>query len=109
MWYLYSKEQDKNFYKSLEKIMKEIKTENDTEANLNEQEIKKEQEKEAEASYADYTFKEDELESKFEVENSESYSTGIHFTTSTGVKFMFEVLKDNAFSDQWHGYSYSGN
>ena len=44
-----------------------------------------------------------------QVENSGSYSTGIHFTTSTGVKFMFEVLKDNAFSDQWHGYSYSGN
>ncbi len=43
------------------------------------------------------------------VENSGSSSTGIHFTTSTGVKFMFEVLKDNAFSDQWHGYSYSGN
>lgn len=44
-----------------------------------------------------------------QVENSGSYSTGIHFTTSTGVKFMFEVVKDNAFSDQWHGYSYSGN
>jgi len=33
----------------------------------------------------------------------------IHFTPNVGDKFVFEVIKNNAFSDQWHGYSYSGN
>ncbi len=33
----------------------------------------------------------------------------IHFTPNVGDKFVFEVVKNNAFSDQWHGYSYSGN
>lgn len=71
MWYLYSKEQDKNSYKSLEKIMKEIKSENNTEQNLDNQETKQEQETEAEASYAEYTFKDDELKSNFEVADEE--------------------------------------
>jgi hypothetical protein len=44
-----------------------------------------------------------------QVENSGSYNSGVYFTTSTGVKFAFEVFTDNEFSDQWHGYSYSGN
>ena len=71
MWYLYSKEQDKNSYKSLEKIMKEIKSEDNTEQNLDNQETKQEQETEAEASYAEYTFKDDELKSNFEVADEE--------------------------------------
>lgn len=71
MWYLYSKEEDKNSYKSLEKILKEIKNENDTKLNLNDQETKQEQETEAEASYAEYTFKDDELKSNFEVADEE--------------------------------------
>lgn len=41
--------------------------------------------------------------------NSFEYFDGIHFTTSTGVQFSFEVFKNNAFSDQWHGYTYAGN
>ena len=37
------------------------------------------------------------------------YYDAIEFTTNTGEKFHHEVNQDNAFSDQWHGYTYSGN
>ena len=37
------------------------------------------------------------------------YYDAIEFTTDTGVTFTFEVSSDNAFSDQWHGYTYTGN
>ena len=37
------------------------------------------------------------------------YYDAIEFTTETGVTFTFEVSSDNAFSDQWHGYTYNGN
>lgn len=41
--------------------------------------------------------------------NSFEYYDGIEFKTNTGVTFSFEVYQNNAFSDQWHGYTYSGN
>lgn len=61
MWYLYSKENDNNSYKSLEKILKETQKEPVTDLNSQESEV----------SYADYTFKDSELESKFEVADGE--------------------------------------
>lgn len=43
------------------------------------------------------------------VQNSFEYFDGVIFTPNVGESFSFEVVKDNAFSDQWHGYSYTGN
>ena len=61
LWYLYSKENDENMYKSLEKIMKDTKTaEPATEEN------------EPEAVFADYTFKDNEMESKLDVAEGET-------------------------------------
>ena len=41
--------------------------------------------------------------------NSFTYFDGLRFTTNTGVVFEHEVTQNNSFSDQWHGYTYSGN
>lgn len=60
LWYLYSKENDENMYKSLEKIMKDTKTAEPTT-----------EENESEAVFADYTFKDSELESKLDVAEGE--------------------------------------
>jgi len=61
VWYLYSKEDDKNSYKALENILKEAQ--NETVENSNSQE--------PETSYTDYTFNDNELESNFEVAEGE--------------------------------------
>lgn len=37
------------------------------------------------------------------------YANYINFKPETGKEFSFEVYKDNAFSDQWHGYNYSSS
>ena len=39
----------------------------------------------------------------------DEYTDYITFKPSTGGSFSFEVIKNNAFSDQWHGYDYSEN
>ena len=40
--------------------------------------------------------------------DSYEYYDAIEFTTDTGEKFHHEVNQNNAFSDQWHGYTYAG-
>lgn len=60
LWYLYYKENGENLYKSLDKILKEKQGKNVTN-----------QENEPEATYADYTFKDTELESKLDVADGE--------------------------------------
>lgn len=60
MWYLYSKENGENLYKSLDKILKELQKDS-----------KEIQGNESEEIYADYTFKDDEIESKLEVTEGE--------------------------------------
>ena len=59
LWYLYSKENDVYSYKSLSRIFKERLNENITSS------------EEAETIYADYTFKESELKSNFDVTEGE--------------------------------------
>ncbi len=59
-----------------------------------------------------YPYKELDCDGTYEVTkvlNSFTYFDGIRFTTSTGVVFEHEVTQNNRFSDQWHGYEYSGN
>lgn len=59
-----------------------------------------------------YPYEELDCDGTYEVTkvlNSFTYFDGIRFTTSTGVVFEHEVTQDNRFSDQWHGYDYSGN
>ena len=58
LWYLYSRENGENLYKSLDKIIKETQKETT-------------KENEPEETYADYTFKDDEINSKFEVAEGE--------------------------------------
>ncbi len=60
-WYVYSKEDDINSYKSLEKNIKEAKNGN----------VANSVSQEPEVSYADYTFKDSELEFNFEVAEGE--------------------------------------
>lgn len=59
-----------------------------------------------------YPYEELDCDGTYEVTkvlNSFTYFDGIRFTTSTGVVFEHEVTQNNRFSDQWHGYEYSGN
>lgn len=39
----------------------------------------------------------------------DSYANYITFIPDDGETFSFEVYKNDSFSDQWHGYNYSGN
>ena len=59
----------------------------------------------------DYPYKELDCDGTYKATRAIDYMEyydAIEFTTEEGDTFHFEVNSDNAFSDQWHGYTYSG-
>lgn len=63
----------------------------------------------------DYPYKELDCDGTYTVKLNQptgypdDYADYIVFNPNNGGEFYLEVFKDNAMSDQWHGYSYSGN
>lgn len=81
LWYLYSKENDENMYKSLDKILKEVNT----------SEISNSEE--AESTYADYTFKDSEMKSNLDVAEGEKPT----ISKFDQIFIEVEVIDDNTF------------